>query len=163
MKEDIKKRALKEVKMQMKHGIQYVRTHADVSESTLTGLEALLEVKEEVSPWMDIQIVALPQEGLYTKREGEELLEKAVRMGADAVGAIPHYEPTREDGVRLVKKAIALAVKYDKLVDVHCDEIDDAHSRYLEVLAAEAITLGLGNKVTASHTTAMATYEIGRA
>src|SRR5690625_613939 len=158
-KEDIKKRALRAVHMQLKHGVEYVRTHADVSESTLTGLEALLEVKEEVSPWMDIQIVALPQEGLYTKREGEELLEKALQMGADAVGAIPHYEPTREDGVRLVKKAIELAVKYDKLVDVHCDEIDDAQSRYLEVLAAEAITLGLGNKVTASHTTAMATYE----
>jgi len=158
-KEDIKKRALKAVKMQMKHGIQYVRTHADVSDPTLTGLEALLEVKEEVSPWMDIQIVALPQEGLYTKPEGEELLEKALQMGADAVGAIPHYEPTREDGIRSVKKAIELAVKYDKLVDVHCDEIDDAQSRYLEVLAAEAITSGLENKVTASHTTAMATYE----
>src|SRR5699024_603088 len=158
-KEDIKKRALKAVKMQMKHGIQYVRTHADVSQSTLTGLEALLEVKAEVSPWMDIQIVALPQEGLYAMREWAELLEKALQMEADAVGASPHYEPARVDGVSLGKTAIELDVKYDQLVDVHCDEIDDAHSRYLEVRAAEAITLGLGNKVTASHTTAMATYE----
>jgi len=158
-KEDIKKRALKAVEMQMKHGIQHVRTHADVSDPSLTGLKALLEVKEEVSPWMDIQIVALPQEGLYTKAEGEELLEQALQMGADAVGAIPHYEPTREDGVKSVKKAIELALKYDKLVDVHCDEIDDAQSRYIEVLAAEAIKSGLENKVTASHTTAMATYE----
>lgn len=158
-KEDIKKRALKAVKMQMKHGIQHVRTHADVSDPSLTGLHALLEVKEEVSEWMDIQIVALPQEGLYTKPDGEELLEEALRLGADAVGAIPHYEPTREDGVKSVKKAIELAMQYDKLVDVHCDEIDDAQSRYLEVLAAEAIRTGLGNKVTASHTTAMATYE----
>src|SRR5690625_133297 len=158
-KEDIKKRALRAVHMQMKHGIQYVRTHADVSDPTLKGLEALLEVKEEVKPWMDIQIVALPQEGLYTKPEGEELLEKALQMGADAVGGIPHYEATREDGVRSVKKAIELALTYDKMVDIHCDEIDDAQSRYLEVLAAEAFKSGLGNRVTASHTTAMATYE----
>jgi len=158
-KEDIKQRALRAVHMQMKHGIQYVRTHADVSDPTLKGLEALLEVKEEVKPWMDIQIVALPQEGLYTKPEGEELLEKALQMGADAVGGIPHYEATREDGVRSVKKAIELALTYDKMVDIHCDEIDDAQSRYLEVLAAEAFKSGLGNRVTASHTTAMATYE----
>src|SRR5690625_6832608 len=99
-KEDIKKRALRAVHMQMKHGIQYVRTHADVSDPTLKGLEALLEVKEEVKPWMDIQIVALPQEGLYTKPAGEELLEKALQMSADKVGGIAHYDGTREDRER---------------------------------------------------------------
>ncbi|WKA58556.1 cytosine deaminase [Planococcus shenhongbingii] len=157
-KDDIKKRALKAIQMQLKHGIQHVRTHVDVSDPTLKGLEALLEVKEEIKPWMDLQIVALPQEGLYTKPDGEELLIKAIEMGADVVGGIPHYELTREDGVRSVFKALELAVKYDKLVDIHCDEIDDDQSRYLEVLAGEALKLGIGHRVTASHTTAMASY-----
>lgn len=157
-KEDIKKRAMKAIGMQLKLGIQHVRTHVDVSDPSLKGLEALLEVKEEIKPWMDLQIVALPQEGLYTKPDGEELLIKAIEMGADVVGGIPHYELTREDGVRSVMKALELAVKYDRLVDIHCDEIDDDQSRYLEVLAGEALKLGIGHRVTASHTTAMASY-----
>jgi len=157
-KDDIKQRALKALKMQLKHGVQHVRTHVDVSDSTLKGLEALLEIKEEIKPWMDLQLVALPQEGLYTKPEGEELLVKALEMGADVVGGIPHYELTREDGVRSVLKALELAGKYDKLIDIHCDEIDDDQSRYLEVLAGESLKLGIGDRVTASHTTAMASY-----
>ena len=157
-KKDIKERALKAIKMQLKHGIQHVRTHVDVSDPTLKGLEALLEVKEEIKPWMDLQLVAFPQEGLYTKPDGEELLVKALEMGADVVGGIPHYELTREDGVRSVLKALELANKYDKLVDIHCDEIDDDQSRYLEVLAGESLKLGMGDRVTASHTTAMASY-----
>jgi cytosine/creatinine deaminase len=85
-------------------------------------------------------------------------LVKALEMGADVVGGIPHYELTREDGVRSVIRALELANKYDKLVDIHCDEIDDDQSRYLEVLAGEALKLGMGDRVTASHTTAMASY-----
>lgn len=157
-KEDIKNRALKAIKMQLTHGIQHVRTHVDVSDSNLTGLKALLEVKEEVKPWMDLQLVALPQEGLYTKPNGEALLEKALEMGADVVGGIPHYELTREEGIKSIIKAIELAEKYDKLIDIHCDEIDDEQARYLEVLAAEALKAGIGHRVTASHTTAMASY-----
>ena len=157
-KEDIKKRALKAIKMQLKHGIQHVLTHVDVSDPTLKGLKALLEVKEEIKPWMDLQIVAFPQEGLYTNPNGEELLIKALEMGADVVGGIPHYELTREDGVRSVIKALELANKYNKLVDIHCDEIDDDQSRYLEVLAGESLKLGMGDRVTASHTTAMGSY-----
>ncbi|AXF57392.1 cytosine deaminase [Salicibibacter kimchii] len=157
-KADIKKRALKAVKMQLKHGVQHVRTHVDVSEPTLKGLEALLEVKEEMKPWMDVQLVALPQEGLFTKANGEELLIKALEMGADVVGGIPHYELTREEGVRSIFKALELAVKYDKRVDIHCDEIDDDQSRYVEVLAGEALKLGMGDRVTASHTAAMSSY-----
>ncbi|TRM10456.1 cytosine deaminase [Lentibacillus cibarius] len=157
-KEDIKKRAKKAIRMQLKHGVQHVRTHSDVSEPTLTGLKALLEIKEEVKQYMDIQIVALPQEGLYTKPEGESLLIKALEMGADVVGGIPHYELTREDGVHSIHRILDLAQEYDKLVDVHCDEIDDDQSRYLEVLAGEALKRKMGHRVTASHTAAMATY-----
>ena len=157
-KQDIKDRALKALKMQLKHGIQHVRTHVDITDPSLKGLEALLEVKEEIKPWLDLQIVAFPQEGLYTKPNVEELLVKAIEMGADVIGGIPHYELTREDGVRSVLKVLELANKYDKLVDIHCDEIDDDQSRYLEVLAGESLKLGMGDRVTASHTTAMASY-----
>lgn len=157
-KDDLKKRALKAIEMQIKHGIQYTRTHVDIGDPELKGLRAMLELKEEIKPWMDLQIVAFPQEGLYTNPDSEALLIKALEMGADVIGGIPHYELTREDGVRSVVKALELAVKYDKLVDIHCDEIDDDQSRYLEVLAGEAMKLGIGHRVTASHTTAMASY-----
>ena len=157
-KDDIKKRAIDAIKMQVKHGIQHVRTHVDVGDPELRGLKALLEVKEEIKPWVDLQIVAMPQEGLYTKPEAEDLLIQALEMGADVVGGIPHYELTREDGVRSVVRALDLAQEYDKLVDIHCDEIDDDQSRYLEVLAGEALKRGMGHRVTASHTTAMASY-----
>ncbi|GAB4072859.1 cytosine/isoguanine deaminase [Barrientosiimonas marina] len=157
-KDDIKKRARQAVRMQMKHGVQYVRTHADVSDPNLTGLKALLELREEVKPYMAIQVVALPQEGLYTKPDGESLLIQALEMGADVVGGIPHYELTREDGVHSIHKILDLAQEYDKLVDIHCDEIDDDQSRYVEVLAGEALKRNMGSRVTASHTAAMATY-----
>ncbi|MEK5139995.1 MULTISPECIES: cytosine deaminase [Priestia] len=157
-KEDIKNRALKALEMQMKHGVQYVRTHVDITDPSLMGLEALLEIKEEVKSWMDIQIVAFPQEGIYAYPKGDELLEEALIMGADVVGGIPHYEHTREDGVQSVKKSLELAYKYGKMVDIHCDEIDDEQSRYVEVVAAEAFKLGMGELVTASHTTAMGSY-----
>lgn len=157
-KDDIKKRALKAINMQIKHGVQYVRTHVDVTEPGLKGLQALLEVKDEVKPWMDVQIVAFPQDGFYAYPNGEELVEKALTMGADAVGGIPHFEFTREDGVQSVKKAVELADTYGKMVDIHCDEIDDEQSRFVEVLAAEAYKRNMGSRVTASHTTAMGSY-----
>lgn len=157
-KEDIKKRTMKALEMQMKHGVQFVRTHVDITDPNLMGFKALLEIREEVKPWMDVQIVAFPQEGIYAYPKGDELLEEALKMGADAVGGIPHYELTREDGVQSVKKSLELACKYGKMVDIHCDEIDDEQSRFLEVVAAEAYKLGMGELVTASHTTAMGSY-----
>lgn len=157
-KENIKERALKALQMQMKHGVQHVRTHVDITDPSFIGLEALLEVKEEVKPWIDVQIVAFPQEGIYAYPKGDELLEEALKMGADVVGGIPHYEFTREDGVRSVKTSIELAYKYNKMVDIHCDEIDDEQSRFVEVVAAEAYKLGMGELVTVSHTTAMGSY-----
>jgi cytosine deaminase len=90
---------------------------------------------------------------------GVELMEEALRLGADAVGGIPHYEHTREMGVRSVKESFRLAEKHDKFIDIHCDETDDPHSRFLEVMAAEAIRTGMGERVTASHTTAFGSYD----
>ncbi|MFH8135845.1 cytosine deaminase [Pantoea osteomyelitidis] len=156
--EDVKQRAKQTLKWQIANGIQHVRTHVDVSDPTLTALKAMLEVKSEMAPWVDIQIVAFPQEGILSYPNGEALLEEALRLGADVVGAIPHYEFTREYGVESLHKAFALASKYDRAIDVHCDEIDDEQSRFLETVAALAYRDGMGARVTASHTTAMHSY-----
>ncbi|AZU64704.1 cytosine deaminase [Neobacillus mesonae] len=157
-KEDVKTRAKTALKWQMAQGIQHVRTHVDVTDPELTALQAMLEVKEEVSPYIDLQLVAFPQEGILSYPNGFELMEEALKMGADVVGGIPHFEFTREYGVDSMKKAFDLAEKYDRLVDIHCDEIDDEQSRFIEVVAAEAYERGLGSRVTASHTTAMGSY-----
>lgn len=156
--EDVKQRAWQTLKWQIANGIQYVRTHVDVSDPSLTALKAMLEVKQEVSPWVEMQIVAFPQEGILSYPNGEALLEEALRLGADVVGAIPHFEFTREYGVESLHKTFALAQKYQRLVDVHCDEIDDEQSRFIETVAALAHKEGMGGRVTASHTTAMHCY-----
>ncbi|MPQ44751.1 cytosine deaminase [Clostridium tarantellae] len=157
-KEEVKERARKAIKKEVLSGIQYIRTHVDVTDPNLTSLKAMLELKEEIKDIVTLQIIAFPQEGMYAYKGGEELVEKALQMGADVVGAIPHFEFTREFGEKSVKKAIELACKYDKLVDIHCDETDDEQSRFLEVLAAHAYLEGIGEKVTASHTCAMHSY-----
>ncbi|MDT2044774.1 cytosine deaminase [Priestia flexa] len=155
---DVKNRAKTALKWQIAQGIQHVRTHVDVTDPELTALKAMLEVKEEISPYIDLQIVAFPQEGILSYPNGEELLEESLKMGADVVGGIPHFEFTREYGVDSLKKAFQLAEKYDRLVDIHCDEIDDEQSRFVEVVAAEAYQRNMGSRVTASHTTAMGSY-----
>ncbi|NEP17404.1 MAG: cytosine deaminase [Leptolyngbya sp. SIO4C1] len=156
--DDVCQRAMQALKQQASQGILYVRTHADVSEASLTALKALLSVREAVKDWMTLQVVAFPQDGLYGSPDSADLLEEALRLGTDVVGGIPHYELTREDGVRSVQRIFALATQYDRLIDIHCDEIDDDQSRFLEVVAACALRSGLGSRVTASHTTAFASY-----
>ena len=156
--EDVKERAIAALRLQASQGALYVRSHADVSEPTLTPLKALLEVREAVKNWLTLQIVAFPQDGIYSNPETAERLETAMKLGADAVGGIPHYELTLEDGVTSVKYCFDLAEKYGCLIDIHCDEIDDDQSRFLEVVAAEAIRRDMGNRVTASHTTAFGSY-----
>ncbi|WP_108946542.1 cytosine deaminase [Shewanella halifaxensis] len=156
--EDVKARAKQTLKWQIANGIQHVRTHVDVSDPTLIALKAMLEVKQEMKPWVDIQIVAFPQEGILSYPNGKELLEQAVKLGADVIGAIPHFEFTREYGVESLHYVFELARKYDRLIDVHCDEIDDEQSRFVETVAALAHKYNMGERVTASHTTAMHSY-----
>lgn len=156
--DDVKTRAWKTLRWQMANGVQYVRTHVDVSDPTLTALKAMLEVRAEIAPWLDLQIVAFPQEGVLSYPNGPALLEEALRLGADVVGAIPHFEFTRELGVESLHTIMELARRYDRPVDVHCDETDDEQSRFLETLAYLAHRDGLGSRVTASHTTAMHSY-----
>lgn len=157
-KEDIRDRVKRAVKMQAAHGVQFVRTHVDVTDPSLIAMETMIELREELRDVMDIQIVAFPQEGILSYPNGKQLMIDAVKLGADAVGAIPHFEFTREYSVESLNFAMQLAAENDKLVDVHCDEIDDEASRGLETVAARALELELFDKVTASHTTAMHSY-----
>lgn len=156
--EDVKVRAKKAIEWQIANGIQYIRTHVDVTDEKLTALKALIEVKDELKDYVTLQIVAFPQEGILSYPNGFELLEESLKLGADVIGAIPHFEFTREYGVQSIEKIFELAIKYNKLIDVHCDEIDDEQSRFLEVVAAKAYEYNIGHKVTASHTTAMHSY-----
>lgn len=156
--EDVKKRAIETLKQQAMQGVLFVRSHADVSESNLIALQGLLEVREAVKDWMTLQVVAFPQDGIYGGPKNEALMEEAMKMGADVVGGIPHYELTREDGVRSVHRIFELAQQYDRLIDIHCDEIDDDNSRFLEVIMACAVRSELGSRISASHTTAFGSY-----
>ncbi|MFP1733075.1 cytosine deaminase [Lonsdalea quercina] len=157
--QDTKRRAHSTIGLLRDHGIQYVRTHIDVTDPTLGALKSMLEVKEEARNLIDLQIVAFPQEGIESFPDGRRLMEQAIDMGADVVGGIPHFENTRDQGVSSVKFLMDLAERRGCLVDVHCDETDDPQSRFLEVLAEEARVRGMGERVTASHTVAMGSYD----
>src|SRR5699024_2312848 len=146
--ENVKERSKKALSWQIANGIQHVRTHIDINDPSLTALKAMLEVKEEMADFVNLQIVAFPQMGILSYPNGEGLTEEALKLGADVVGGIPHYEFTREYGVESMKIAFDLAEKYDRLVDIHCDEIDDEQSRFVEVVAKEAYERGLGSKAT---------------
>ena len=155
--DEIKARARKAIGMELRHGVQYTRSHADVTDPNLTSLKALLELKEELKDTVTIQIVSFPQEGMYSYEgpngeSGADLVEEGLRMGADCVGGIPHFEQCREFGERSMHTVVELASKYDKLIDVHCDETDDPNSRYVELLSALAYRAGIGPRTTASHT-----------
>jgi cytosine deaminase len=156
--DDIVDRATQTVEWYAAHGVTRIRTHADTTEPSLTTVEALLEVKSEVADIVDLQVVAFPQDGILTDETHEDLLTDAVEMGADVIGAIPHNEHTREDGVESVQIACDLAERHDRPLDLHIDETDDPNSRFTEVLASEALKRGIGDRTTASHATALHSY-----
>lgn len=156
--EDVQQRVLKTVELLLENGVQYIRTHVDVTDPDLVALKAINALRDKLSPYMELQIVAFPQEGILSFPNGKKLMEKSLEHGVDVIGGIPHFEYTREYGVESMQWVMELADKHDKLVDVHCDEIDDGASRFLEVLATIALEKGMGPRVTASHTTAMHSY-----
>lgn len=156
--DDVKTRAQQVIEWLAANGVTRVRTHADTTEPTLAGVKALLELREEVADLVDLQVVAFPQDGIFTDETHEDLLTDALEMGADLVGAIPHNEHTREDGVGSIQLAMDLAERYNVAMDLHIDETDDPGSRFTEVLASEAIKREMGDRITASHTTAMHSY-----
>ncbi|AHM04663.1 Cytosine deaminase [Roseibacterium elongatum DSM 19469] len=152
-------RALKYCDLAVAQGLLSIRSHVDVSTAPLVGVEALLEVRKQVAPYIDLQLVAFPQDGLFRAEGAEENLLRALDMGVDVVGGIPHFERTMEDGARSVKRLCQIAAERDLRIDLHCDESDDPMSRHVETLAAEATRLGLGDRVVASHVTAMHSYD----
>jgi cytosine/creatinine deaminase len=156
--DDVRKRALTVLRWQLANGVQHVRSHVDVCDPDLKAVQGMLEARAEVGEQMSLQLVAFPQQGINSFAHGQDLMRRAVDLGVDVVGAIPHFEISREYGEASVKFAMALAAEHGLRVDIHCDETDDDHSRFVEVMAAETIRLGMEGRVTASHTTAMHSY-----
>ena len=136
-------------------GLLAIRTHVDTTPDHLRGVEAMLEVRRRVAPYIDLQLVAFPQDGLYRAPNGRENLIRALDMGCDVVGGIPHFERTMEAGAESLRDVARLAADRGLLLDIHCDETDDPLSRHVETLAAEVTRHGLGARAAGSHLTSM--------
>ncbi len=148
-------RALAYCDMAVSQGLLAIRSHVDVCDDRLLAVEALLEVKKRVAPYIDLQLVAFPQDGFYRSATSERNLLRALDMGVEVVGGIPHFERTMADGTASVRRLCEIAAERGLLVDMHCDESDDPLSRHIETLAAETKRLGLKGRVAGSHLTSM--------
>jgi cytosine deaminase len=157
--EDVVERATEIVRWSAAQGTLFIRAHADVSGENEAMVRGLLRVRDELADLCTIQVTAFPQDGIFAREGDEARLENALRLGVDCVGGIPHYEPTAELGLREVHRVFELAKTYGRRIDVHCDETDDPNSRFLEVMADDTVKFALGGRVTASHCTAMGSYE----
>ena len=157
--QDVFERAREIVRWSVAQGTLFIRAHADVSGENEAMVRGLLRVRDEVADLCTVQVTAFPQDGIFARDGDEERLENALRLGVDCVGGIPHYEPTSELGLQEVHRVFELAKQYSRRIDVHCDETDDPSSRFLEVMADDTVKFGLGGRVTASHCTAMGSYE----
>lgn len=156
--EDVMARARQAILWEVAHGVLAIRSHVDVCDPRLVALKGLAALRREMASLVDLQLVAFPQEGIWCHPEGPALMEAAIREGADVVGGIPHYEWTREEGIRELEFVFDLAARHQLLIDVHCDETDDDQSRFVETLARLTREYGYQGRVTASHVTAMHGY-----
>jgi cytosine deaminase len=136
-------------------GMLAIRSHVDVCDPRLLAVEALLHVREQVKPYLDLQLVAFPQDGVLRSPGALDQLKRALDMGVDVVGGIPHFERTMADGAESVRILCEEAVQRGLRVDMHCDESDDPHSRHIETLAFHTQRLGLQGRVAGSHLTSM--------
>jgi len=153
--EAVKQRALDYCDWAVSMGLLAIRTHVDTCDDRLLALEALLEVKKEVAPYLDLQLVAFPQDGFYRDPTARANTIRALDMGADVVGGIPHFERTMEDGRRSVTELCEIAAERGLMIDLHCDETDDPMSRHIEQLVYETQRLGLHGRANGSHLTSM--------
>jgi len=151
----IKERALKFCDLAVARGLLAIRSHVDVCDPRLLAVDALLEVKKEVAPYLDLQLVAFPQDGFFSSPQAAELLETALDRGVDVVGGIPHFEKTMDEGRKSVEALCRIAAERGLRIDMHCDESDDPLSRHIETLTAETVRHGLQGRVTGSHLTSM--------
>ncbi|MEQ9607807.1 MAG: amidohydrolase family protein [Kiloniellaceae bacterium] len=153
--EAIKQRALALCRWSIARGTLAIRSHVDICDDRLLAVDALLEVREEVKDWIDLQLVAFPQDGYLRYGKSPENLVRALDKGVDVVGGIPHFERTMSDGAFSVRLLCEIAAERGLLVDMHCDESDDPLSRHIESLTFETQRLGLQGRVTGSHLTSM--------
>ena len=153
--EQIIERALRYCDLAVSMGIGAIRSHVDICDNTLKGVEALLEVQKKVAPYIDLQLVAFPQDGIFRDPDAKTNLINALDKGVDVVGGIPHFERTMQDGTDSIKYLCEVAAERGLMVDMHCDESDDPHSRHIETLAFETSRLGLNGRVSGSHLTSM--------
>jgi len=154
--EAVVERALAYCDWAVSMGLLAIRSHVDTSDdNAMTGVRGLLAVREMVKPYLDLQLVAFPQDGFYRAPKARELTIQALDMGVDVVGGIPHFERTMEDGRRSVTELCEIAAERGLRVDLHCDETDDPMSRHVEQLAYETQRLGLQGRVNGSHLTSM--------
>ena len=153
--EAIVERALRYCELAVSQGLLAVRSHVDVCDDRLLAVTALLEVKQRVAPYLDLQLVAFPQDGLYRAPNGEANLLRALDLGVEVVGGIPHFERTYAEGTASVQRLCSIAAQRGLRVDLHCDETDDPASRHIETLAAETLRHGLAGRVAGSHLTSM--------
>ena len=151
----IKERALRYCDLAVAQGLLAIRSHVDICDPRLLAVDALLEVREEVSPYLDLQLVAFPQDGFFRAPKASELLETALDRGVDVVGGIPHFERTMDEGKKSVEVLCRIAADRGLRVDMHCDESDDPLSRHIETLTVETVRHGLQGRVTGSHLTSM--------
>ena len=150
----LKKRAINLCHWAIARGTLAIRSHVDISDPSLLAVEAMLDIKEEVKDWIDLQLVAFPQDGVL-RANSLSNLSRALDMGVDVVGGIPHFERTMSDGAQSIKILCEIAEKRSLLVDMHCDESDDPMSRHIETLCNETLRLGLNGRVAGSHLTSM--------
>lgn len=148
-------RALRYCDLAVSMGIGAIRSHVDVCDDDLKGVQALLQVRELVAPYIDLQLVAFPQDGVLRDPTAMTNLLRALDMGVDVVGGIPHFERTMSQGAKSVRRLCRIAADRGLMVDMHCDESDDPHSRHVETLASETQRLGLQGRVAGSHLTSM--------
>jgi cytosine deaminase len=153
--EALVERALRYCDWAVARGLLAIRTHVDVCDDRLLAVEALLEVKRKVAPYLDMQLVAFPQDGLLRSATALANLKRSIAMGVDVVGGIPHFERTMADGAQSVRILCEFAAEQGLRVDMHCDESDDPLSRHIETLASETHRLGLHGRVAGSHLTSM--------
>lgn len=154
-KEELVDRAMRYCDLAVSQGLLFIRSHVDTSDPRLVTAEAMLEVREKVAPYIDLQLVAFPQDGYFRAKEGVAALNKALDMGIEIVGGIPHFERTMEDGRLSIEALCRIAADRGLPVDMHCDETDDPMSRHIETLAAQTIRFGLEGRVAGSHLTSM--------
>jgi cytosine deaminase len=153
--DEMVERALRYCDWAVSMGLLAIRTHVDTTPDHLRGVEAMLEVKRRVAPYLDLQLVAFPQDGLYRTPTGRQNVVRALDMGVDVVGGIPHFERTMEEGAESLRDLARMAAERGLMWDVHCDETDDPMSRHVETMAREVTRHGLGGRAAGSHLTSM--------